>query len=161
MNPSNVSRWFVYLLVGVAMMVLLWSYTSTSTQKAEISISQLAQQIKANQIEEIVVAGNGRSITITYTDANQPETQASISSVSSLEEVLASYGVTYEDYADNRPTITYQSPSQWGGLLTTAGLLLPAIIMIVFIYIIMRQAQGSNNQAMSFGKSRARMFTGD
>ncbi|MCL4265252.1 MAG: ATP-dependent zinc metalloprotease FtsH [Anaerolineae bacterium] len=161
MNSANVSRWFVYLLIGVAMMVLLWSYTSTSTQKAEISISQLAQQIKANEIEEIVVAGNGRSITITYTDANQTESQASISNVSSLEEVLASYGISQEDYADNRPTITYQSPSQWGGLLTTAGLFLPAIIMIVFIYIIMRQAQGSNNQAMSFGKSRARMFTGD
>lgn len=161
MNSANVSRWFVYLLVGVAMMVLLWSYTSTSTQKAEISISQLAQQIKANDIEEIVVAGNGRSITITYADPNQPETQASISSVTSLEDMLAAYGITHEDYADNRPTITYQTPSQWTGLLTAAGLFLPAIIMIVFIYIIMRQAQGSNNQAMSFGKSRARMFTGD
>ncbi|MBX3055501.1 MAG: ATP-dependent zinc metalloprotease FtsH [Anaerolineae bacterium] len=161
MNSANVSRWFVYLLVGVAMMVLLWSYTSTSTQKAEISISQLAQQIKANEIEEIVVAGNGRSITITYADPNQPETQASISSVTSLEDMLAAYGITHEDYADNRPTITYQTPSQWTVLLTAAGLFLPAIIMIVFIYIIMRQAQGSNNQAMSFGKSRARMFTGD
>ncbi|MFB0545541.1 MAG: ATP-dependent zinc metalloprotease FtsH, partial [Anaerolineae bacterium] len=28
-------------------------------------------------------------------------------------------------------------------------------------YFLMRQAQGSNNQALSFGKSRARMFTGD
>jgi cell division protease FtsH len=161
MNPATVSRWFVYLLIGVALMVLLWSYTSTSTQKAEISISQLAQQIKANEIEEIVVAGNGRTITITYADSNQPETEASISNVSSLEEVLASYGISQEDYADDQPTITYEGPSQWGGLLTTAGLFLPAIIMIVFIYIIMRQAQGSNNQAMSFGKSRARMFTGD
>ncbi len=161
MNPSNVSRWFVYLLIGVAMMVLLWSYTSTSTEKADISISQLAQQIKANEIEEIVVSGNGRVITITYADANQAESEASISNVSSLEEVLASYGINQEDYADGQPTITYESPSQWGGLLTTAGLFLPAIIMIVFIYIIMRQAQGSNNQAMSFGKSRARMFTGD
>src|SRR4029077_20856363 len=29
------------------------------------------------------------------------------------------------------------------------------------IYFMLRQAQGTNNQALSFGKSRARMFTGD
>jgi cell division protease FtsH len=33
--------------------------------------------------------------------------------------------------------------------------------MIGFFIFFMRQAQGSNNQALSFGKSRARMFSGD
>ncbi len=33
--------------------------------------------------------------------------------------------------------------------------------MAGLFFMILRQAQGSNNQAMSFGKSRARMFTGD
>jgi cell division protease FtsH len=35
------------------------------------------------------------------------------------------------------------------------------LLIIGFFYIIFRQAQGTNNQAISFGKSRARMFTGD
>ncbi|HAJ05519.1 MAG TPA: cell division protein FtsH, partial [Chloroflexi bacterium] len=38
---------------------------------------------------------------------------------------------------------------------------LPAIFVIGFIYFILRQAQGSNNQALSFGKSKARMFSGE
>ena len=41
------------------------------------------------------------------------------------------------------------------------GIFLPALLIIGFFYFIFRQAQGTNNQAISFGKSRARMFTGD
>ncbi len=35
------------------------------------------------------------------------------------------------------------------------------LLLIGFFVFFMRQAQGSNNQAMSFGKSQAKMFTGD
>ena len=38
--------------------------------------------------------------------------------------------------------------------------LLPFLLFGLFLLLIMRQAQGSNSQAMSFGKSRARLFTG-
>ena len=38
---------------------------------------------------------------------------------------------------------------------------LPLLLIAGFIYLMLRQAQGTNNQALSFGKSRARMFTGD
>jgi len=43
-------------------------------------------------------------------------------------------------------------------LLTT---LFPIILIVGFILFMMRQAQGTNNQALSFGKSRARMFLGN
>ena len=49
----------------------------------------------------------------------------------------------------------------WGGLLSIFTILLPTLLLIAFFVFFMRQAQGSNNQAMSFGKSRARMFSGD
>ncbi len=44
-------------------------------------------------------------------------------------------------------------------MLITA--LLPVLLIGAFIFFMMRQAQGTNNQAMSFGKSRARMFLGN
>jgi cell division protease FtsH len=47
----------------------------------------------------------------------------------------------------------------WVGLLLTA--MLPVLLIGVFLLFMFRQAQGSNNQAMSFGKSRARMFLGN
>ncbi|MCA9917834.1 MAG: AAA family ATPase, partial [Anaerolineales bacterium] len=109
----------------------------------------------------MLVDGNGRSVTITYlNDETQPAT-AQISGVASLEELLTAYGINQEDYQDGRPTITYKRPSSWGGWLNIIGIFLPAVLIIAFIFLIFRQAQGNNNQALSFGKSRARMFTGD
>ncbi|MBA2570655.1 MAG: ATP-dependent zinc metalloprotease FtsH [Chloroflexi bacterium] len=49
--------------------------------------------------------------------------------------------------------------SAWLGILLTA--LLPVLLIGVFLFFMFRQAQGTNNQALSFGKSRARMFLGN
>ncbi|KAA3665170.1 MAG: ATP-dependent metallopeptidase FtsH/Yme1/Tma family protein [Chloroflexi bacterium] len=161
MNTPRITRWFVYILIGVALLAILWSYGSSATTPSQISISQLAQEIKENQVTDIVIDGNGRSIIITYANPNRPPSESQISGVSSIEEMLTSYGINESDYSDGLPTITYNAPSQWTGWLNLIGIFLPAVLIIAFIYFIFRQAQGSNNQAISFGKSRARMFTGD
>lgn len=161
MNTPRVTRWFIYGLIGIAILAILWSYGTSATTPSQISISQLAQEIKANHVTEILVDGNGRSVSITYANPNRPPSISQISSVSSLEEMLLSYGISDADYSDGLPTITYDAPSQWSGWVNLIGIFLPAILIIAFIYFIFRQAQGSNNQALSFGKSRARMFTGD
>ena len=56
-------------------------------------------------------------------------------------------------------TATPAPDTSWLGLLLTA--VLPLLIIGGFIFFMMRQAQGTNNQALSFGKSRARMFLGN
>ncbi|MBA2253892.1 MAG: ATP-dependent zinc metalloprotease FtsH [Chloroflexi bacterium] len=48
---------------------------------------------------------------------------------------------------------------QFFGLLLTS--LFPVLLIGLFLVFMFRQAQGSNNQALSFGKSRARMFLGN
>ncbi len=57
--------------------------------------------------------------------------------------------------------IEIKPPSAWLGIATALGYLLPFILLAGVFWFVFRQAQGSNNAAMSFGKSRARMFTGD
>ncbi len=60
-----------------------------------------------------------------------------------------------------RPSLgAKQAPdTSWLGIIITG--LLPILIIGGFIFFMMRQAQGTNNQALSFGKSRARMFLGN
>jgi cell division protease FtsH len=49
-----------------------------------------------------------------------------------------------------------------GSIITTLLIsIFPVLLIGAFIFFMMRQAQGTNNQAMSFGKSRARMFLGN
>ena len=160
MNSSNAAKWFIYLLVALAILAIMWSYNATSTPAAEISINQLAQDIKDNKVEEITVASDGRKITITYTDPNKAPAVTQISDNSSLEEQLAAYGVTLSN-SEKQPDIIYKAPSQWENWFNIAILLLPAILIIGFFYFMFRQTQGGGNQALSFGKSKARMFTGD
>jgi cell division protease FtsH len=57
--------------------------------------------------------------------------------------------------------IQVKPPSAWLGIATALGYILPFVLLAGVFWFIFRQAQGSNNAALSFGKSRARMFTGD
>ena len=59
------------------------------------------------------------------------------------------------------PQFTAVNPPDTSWFLSLLGILLPVIIIVGFIVFMMRQAQGTNNQALSFGKSRARMFLGN
>ncbi|MCA9865170.1 MAG: ATP-dependent zinc metalloprotease FtsH [Anaerolineales bacterium] len=161
MNSTRLTRWLVYLLIGAAIAAVLWSYSSAPATQNDIPISRLAQEIASDDVAQLIVSSNGREVTVVYVDQNRQPARASMSDVSSIEEVLAAYGIASESYADGKPIITYERPSQWGGLLNLVGIFLPALLIVGFFYFIFRQAQGTNNQAMSFGKSRARMFTGD
>jgi cell division protease FtsH len=60
------------------------------------------------------------------------------------------------------PTLVGAPPSDsgaWLSILLTA--FLPILLIGALLFFMFRQAQGSNNQALSFGKSRARMFLGN
>jgi cell division protease FtsH len=160
-NPTRVSRLVVYAIIGIAAIAVIWSLNLKSEPPEYLSISELAQQIKDNEVSDLLVSGDGRNVTVEYGDVNRSETQSQISDVSSLEEILRSYGITETDYADGEPIITYEQPSPWGTWLSLIGIFLPALLILGFFYFIFRQAQGGNNQAMSFGKSKARVITGD
>ncbi len=58
-------------------------------------------------------------------------------------------------------TIEAIPPSPWAGVLNILYIILPVILFGALFWFIFRQAQGSNNAAMAFGKSKARMFSGE
>jgi len=160
-NTTRITRWFVYILIAVAIIAILWSYSSSGPDVEDVAVSTLAQQIKDGQVDELMVSSDGREVTVIYENDNRPDARTQISDVTSLEELLATYGVSGSQLSSENTTIQYERPSQWGGLLKLLGIFLPLLLIIGFIYIILRQSQGANNQAMSFGKSKARMITGD
>jgi cell division protease FtsH len=160
-NSTKYTRWFIYLLITVAIVAILWTYNSSGSSEDELAISELAQQIKNGEVAKLEVSGDGREVTVSYEDEKRPVALAQISNVSSLEEVLAAYGISESYYGEGKTILIYERPSQWGSWLNLLSIFLPALLIIGFIYLILRQAQGTNNQALSFGKSKARMFTGD
>ncbi len=145
----------------MAVVAILWSYTSSGPEEEELAVSTLAQQIKQGDVAELEVSSDGREVTVKYQNENRPPAKTQISDVTSLEELLIAYGITERQLSDGEAVIKYEPPSQWGSWLNLLSIFLPVLLIVGFIYFILRQAQGSNSQALSFGKSRARMFTGD
>jgi len=78
-----------------------------------------------------------------------------------LVEQLSALGVSPVDLQPGNVNIEIKPPSAWLGIATALGYILPFIILAGVFWFVFRQAQGSNNAALSFGKSRARMFTGE
>ncbi|MEJ2733026.1 MAG: ATP-dependent zinc metalloprotease FtsH [Anaerolineae bacterium] len=156
MDSRNLVRWAIYFVLAVVIAIFLYNQlASRGPQPDVISLQKLAGEIKEGNISKISVDGNTLDIELSNgnkaTSYKEPDT--------SLVSTLNSLGVSQELLGNIE--IEVAAPS---GLLSWLGILswvLPLILISAFFLIIFRQAQSSGNQAMSFGKSRARMFTGE
>ncbi|NTV62656.1 MAG: ATP-dependent metallopeptidase FtsH/Yme1/Tma family protein [Oscillochloris sp.] len=161
------NRWlknsFVYLIILVAALALFFQYFGqTSSQSSEKGIAEVIAAAKAGRIQEIEAQAGDEQITVIYNDATNSTYRSRLESGDSIMTLLADYGVPLVDASGKQLVKVSVKPAPaWGGLLSIFTILLPTILLIGFFVFFMRQAQGSNNQALSFGKSRARMFAGD
>jgi len=154
---SRSQSFFVYFLLLVAIGAMLYVGFRDNTSTSEpLTISKVAHQVQNNSVSRIVVEGND-VIRVVASDGTETETRKEASTT--LVDQLRSFGVTTEQLA--KLEVEVSAPSVWGGLLSGALYLLPILFMGGLLWFIFRQAQGSNNAAMSFGKSRARMFSGE
>lgn len=157
MKPSGQTN-FVYLLILVSIVAMVFMNINQDSAQPAMSINELATQIKAGKVTKIVEDENLLTVTLKN---NEKDVIATKESGSTLVEQLLNYGVTSEQMKHPDITIEVKQPSQWGAILSFLGYILPFLIVGAAFFFIFRQAQGSNNAAMSFGKSRARMFAGD
>ncbi|PIP27875.1 MAG: cell division protein FtsH [Candidatus Moranbacteria bacterium CG23_combo_of_CG06-09_8_20_14_all_35_22] len=127
-------------------------YGSPSVKPDVISLSTLAQQVNEGKVKEIKVDANNLAITLndSKTEKSTKETSAGI------VETLKNYGVDSAKIQNVSIDIQGESGvSFWLG--TILPFLLPFLLVGAFIWFMFRQAQRGNNQALSFGSSRARM----
>ena len=156
MDARNLTRWAIYFVLASLVVVFLYSQLSTQTPQAEIiSIQELATEIKEGKVAEISISDGalkvGRRDGSKALSYKEPE--------AGLAETLSNLGVSEEQLATVDITVTDANGlGDWLGVLSWV---LPLILISAFFFIIFRQAQSSGNQALSFGKSRARMFSGE
>ncbi|MEP7286323.1 MAG: ATP-dependent zinc metalloprotease FtsH [Chloroflexota bacterium] len=157
MNSSRLRNIFVYVLIGIAVLAIIFGVRNNGAATSELKISDLANKIKSGDpIASIQV--NQNEVRVNYNN-NTPTAITRKDPSSTLEQQLQAYGVTADQIS--KLSIEYAAPSEILPFFQMLIGILPLILIAGFIYLMLRQAQGSNNQALSFGKSRARMFTGD
>jgi len=144
---QNFIRNVIYIIALGITVLIVWSLiTPASTKPQSTSISQIVEEVKNDQVQQITVSNDQ----ITAELKNGQKQQAYKEAGSSLKD----YGIT-----SDKAKIEVKNPnsgSVWPALITV---LLPFILIAGFIYFMFRQAQGGNNKAMSFGQSKAKLFS--
>lgn len=147
----------VLLILGLIVIVLVFQFRSNAPQPTRLDLNQVAAEIQAGRVSRLVIDDNDleielpdKSLAISRAEPGRPAI-----------EQLMDLGVTAADLSPERIQLEIKQPSDFNQIITLVTYLLPGLLVVGLIFFMLRQAQGSNNQALSFGKSRARMFTGD
>jgi cell division protease FtsH len=158
--PTDRRRRFIIALVipvvlGAALVVVLGVFRPFgSRENRSISLSDLAQRIKINDVAEIQAAEEGGLAT---TRSNQVLTFHTGTGTSVLK-ALATFGVTPADLSGIRYTVA-DPPAGWVGMVALFGPLLLFGAVMIFAWRRMRGSGG--NPMQSFGRSGARVIQGD
>ena len=149
---------FVYLLVIVGVVVIFYTLLPRFGARNELPLTTVVAMAKNNEIREILV--DGKKLTIipkVSSRAGSDRFTSTMGRDTDVINLLVDSGVRIGP--PSGVEVTFKGSSGMSSLL---GLLLNFLPLIFFgglILFMMRQAQGSNNQTLSFGRSRARMMT--
>ena len=147
---KGISGATVVVFIAVIFFVL-WMTSRVQMRGQEITFTQFEQEIKDDNVTEVVINQNKAVPTgvVTLTLRDSKETgRVNVSDVNETQKLLDKNDVEYRISAIPQDSV----------LSTTV---LPVVLMLVgFMFITMmmnRQSGGANAKAMNFGKSRARM----
>jgi cell division protease FtsH len=143
------------LLLIVAALVI--QFRSSQTQAEPYYFNQLAEAIRRGDVKRVIVDENELEVVFANGDRRLTRKEPTATAI----EQLLDLGVTPEQLTSSAVVWEIKQPSDWNTVLSLVTYLLPGLVVVGLIFFMLRQAQGTNNQAMAFGKSRARMFTGD
>lgn len=151
---------FVYFILAIALVLLFFTFLGGSRENPNtIPISKVLKDAAArpSPIKEIILTNDSDVVTIKYQQEGDKVSRRE-SATTDFTTQLRNAGY---DFSTGTVDVKINESSQFGGLLNILTFLLPTLLFVGVLVFMMRQAQGSNNQALNFGKSRARMFMGN
>jgi cell division protease FtsH len=114
------------------------------TDPEEVSISRITEEVRQGNVEEVRIEGN-RVIAVI-----KDETE--LTAFKEAGVGLSEYGITPE-----LVEINVSNPDSGAIWATALSILLPFSLLILILWMLSRQARAGNMQAMSFGRSTARV----
>ena len=158
MNPKFFRNGIVMVVLVLGTAALLFTWINASSPAAPVGYSTFLENVRAGSVKQVVQ--EGEILTVTPTNgAVYTVVVPNILTKVYPDDMVAAATAGGQTLPANVYSATKTPDTSWLGLLLTG--LLPLLVIGGFIFFMMRQAQGTNNQALSFGKSRARMFLGN
>lgn len=146
---NNLVRLSLFWAILVFIVLAIVAITSPHNNLKEVPISDVIKSANAGDIAKIQIQGS--DVTITPKGEDKPTERSVKESSSSIYE----QGLKQ----DSKVEVTIVPPSTTGDTLWNIAIIVVPILLIGgFFVFMMRQAQGQNNQAMGFGKSKAKLY---
>lgn len=145
---SNWARLGLFWAIIILAVVTLFAIVAPHDQLKEVPISDVIKRANAGEISKISIQGS--DVTITPKGADKPTEHSMKESSSSIYE---------QGLQQNKTIVDVKAPSTTGDTLwNLAIIIVPVVLIAGFFMFMMRQAQGQNNQALGFGKSKAKLY---
>jgi cell division protease FtsH len=136
----------IYIIIMLAAILLFSFLIPGANEPQEVPLSQVITMSQNEEISKIQVQES--TLLITTIEGKQLTTAIGNLTVVDLQEL----GLKLPEGGFE---IKASGGVNWGSLLIN---FLPLLIFGLLLFFLFRQARGANNQAMSFGRSRARLF---
>ena len=164
----SLSTALVVGLVATVAIVLALSFLPGVEDKEEtVGLGQLVADAAAGKVDTIVVRGSEATVTYTAPEGLAPaEKSAIIPDTVDLPALLRDEGIalTRAGAPAGSPAVELSFEKDdggaWSGLFTIIISFLPLLLLVGFFVFIMRRTQSVGGQAIDFGKSHARLFSG-
>lgn len=138
---------FVALIILFGL--IIYASTNQPSNLKEVAFSDVVKRANNGEIKKIEIAGN--SLKVTKNNEDKPSEKSRKEAGASIYEQGLNKDAKVE--IDNKPE------SNSGAFWQQIGIaLLPILIIGFLLFYMLRSAQGQGNQALSFGKSRARLY---
>src|SRR5688500_17659716 len=149
---KNLSFWILVLLIPVA----FFQFKGAAGQAGEINYTRFEREIAADNVAEVTISGGtqvlGKFRQPTMVDNRRAERFT-------LTLPVEADGALLQQLRERNVTIVGKQPStSIGGFLL---MFLPYLLLIGFWLFFFKQMQAGGNKAFSFGKSKAKLLTGD
>ncbi len=156
LGPGNFWNNMLSTLILLILVTAAFSYlTEKQTKPEELTITDVVGQVKAGEIDTIVV--RGATLEISYKDETRTHAEAKREVDASITESLTNLGVTSDELAKIKIDVQRETGFlYWFGQF--APFLFPLIFLGIIIWFFTRSVKGAGMQALNFGSSKARMI---
>jgi cell division protease FtsH len=138
-----------------ASVVVALTVQATRAPRGSLTYTELTAMVRRGDVQDIEVSGDESRALVTATNGDQfVVLKERGNDPFWIQAGLTPADVTKVDYG-------VRKASGLGDFAPLLSTIIPFALMLAFLVFMMRQAQAGNNQAMSFGRSRARLMTGD
>lgn len=148
-KPKDLFRLSIFWLIVFFGIIVGVTYLSPADQLKTVPISDVITRANKGEIAKIEIQGD--DVKVTPKGSEKPTEKSTKQGSSSIQE----QGLK----SDAAVELTILPPSTTGDTLwNLAIIIVPVVLIAAFFMFMMRQAQGQNNQALGFGKSKAKLY---